>query len=87
MADEPLKVEQSLLERSNEIDKLVGDQNQIFPRHKNCRVGDKLSCSRILSDGEFQLTEPWSAKILVEKAQTCSTLFPRSFGKISLENL
>ena len=32
-ADEPLKVEQSLLESSSEIDKLVCDQYQIFPRH------------------------------------------------------
>ena len=76
LADEPLKVEQPLLESSSEIDKLVCDQYQIFPRHQNYRVGDKLSSSRILSNGEFQLTEPWSAKVLVEKAQKCNSLFP-----------
>ena len=36
MADEPLKVEQPLLESSSEIDKLVYDHYQIFPRHQNC---------------------------------------------------
>ena len=68
-ADEPLKVEKPLLESSSEIDKLVYEEYQIFPRHQNYRDGDKLSCSRILSDGEFQLTEPWSVKILVEEAR------------------
>ena len=76
LVDEPLKVEQPLLESSSEIDKLVCDLYQILPRHQNYRVGDKLSSSRILSDGEFQLTDPWSAKVLVEKAQKCNTLFP-----------
>ena len=38
-------------------------QQQHFDR--NYRDGDKLSCSRILSDGEFQLTEHWSAKYLL----------------------
>ena len=28
-----------------------------------------ISCSRILSDGEFQLTEPLSAKISTEEAK------------------
>ena len=86
-AGEPLKVEQPLLESSSEIDKLVYDQFQTFPRHKNYRVGDKLSCSRILSDGEFQLTEPWSGKLLVEEAQKCNILLPRSSGKKFLKNL
>ena len=72
MADEPLKVEQPLLESSSEIDKLVYDEYQIFPRHQNYLAdGDKFSCSRIF--GEFQLTEPWSEKILVEEAQKCNT--------------
>ena len=74
MTEEPLKVEQPLLESSSEMDKLPCK----FPRH---RKGDKLSYSSILSDGEFQLTEKWSAKILVEEAQKCNTLFPRSHGK------
>ena len=71
MANEPLKDEHPLRESSSELDKLVYDQCQIFPRHQNFRDGGKLSSSRILGDGEFQLTEPWSAKILVEEAQKC----------------
>ena len=63
MANEPLKGEQLLLESSSEMDKLVYDQYQPFPRLTNYSVRDKPSCSRISSDGEFQLTEPWSAKI------------------------
>ena len=47
------------------------NQYRIFPRHQIYCDGDKLSCSRILSDGEFQLTKPWSAKIFVEEAQKC----------------
>ena len=43
--------------------------------------GDKLSCSSILSDGDFQLAESWSAKTLVEETQKCNTLFPRRSGK------
>ena len=38
-ADEPLKVEQPLLGSSSEIDKLVYDQYQIFPRHQNYLMG------------------------------------------------
>ena len=34
MADEPFEVEEPLLESSSEIDKLVYDQYQIFPRHQ-----------------------------------------------------
>ena len=67
MTDEPLKVEKPLLESSSEIDKLVYDKYQTYPRHQDYRVRDKLSCSKILSDGEFQLTDPWSAKLLVEE--------------------
>ena len=50
MADEPLKVEQPLLESSSEIDKLVYDQYLIFPRHQNYLDGDKFSCSLMMSD-------------------------------------
>ena len=78
MTGEPLKVEQPLLESSSEMDKQLPSK---FHRHQNYCNGDKLSYSSILSDGEFQLTEPWSAKILVEEAQKCNTLFPRSHGK------
>ena len=88
MANEDLKVEQPFLESSSEIDKLVYDHYQTFHRHKNYRVvGDKLSCSRILRDGEFQLTEPWSARLFFEVAQKWNTSFPRSSGKICTENL
>ena len=45
MAKEPLKVEQSLLESSSEIHKLVYDLYQIFPRHQNYRDGYNLSFS------------------------------------------
>ena len=76
MTDEHLKVEQPLLESSSEMDKLPCK----FPRHHNYCNGDKLSYSRILSDGDVQLTEPWSAKILVEEAQKCNTLFPKNFS-------
>ena len=57
------------------------NQYRIFPRHQNYRDGDKLCCSRILSDGDLHMTEPWSAKILVEEAQKCNKLFPRSSAK------
>ena len=57
------------------------NQYQTFPTHQNCCDGDKFSCSRILVDGDFQLTENWSAKILVEESQRGNTLFPRSSGK------
>ena len=43
MAHEPLKFEQPLLENSSEIDKLVNDQNETFPRHPKYSVGDQLS--------------------------------------------
>ena len=38
-----------------------------------------MSFSRILSDGEFQVTQPWLRKILdkvVEEAQKCSISVP-----------
>ena len=64
-------------------------------RHQNFRDGGKLSCSRILSDGEFQLAEPWSAKILVEEAQKCKysvsqklqKKFPEKFVQKTFEHL
>ena len=42
MANEPLKVEQPLLESLSEIHKLVYDLYQIFPRHQNYRDGDNI---------------------------------------------
>ena len=47
----------------------------------NYRDEDKLSCPSSSSDGEFQRTEPWSARILFEAAQKCNTLFPRCSEK------
>ena len=47
MANEPLKVEQPLLESSSEIHELVYDLYQIFPRHQNYRDGDNISFSLI----------------------------------------
>ena len=41
-----------------------------------------------MSDGEFQLTEPWSAKILaklVDEAQNSKYCFPKSSGKTFLK--
>ena len=39
-------------------------KRRTFSSHQNYRDGDKFSFSRTLSDGEFQLTDPRSAKIL-----------------------
>ena len=59
MAKEPLKVKKPLLESSRGKDKLQCITNtEHSPDTKNYLDGDKISCSRILSDGEFQLTEP-----------------------------
>ena len=79
MANEPLKVEQPLLESSSGIDKLVYDLYQIFLRHQNYRHGDANSFSLLSSDGEFLLTDLRSAIILdkvVEEVQKCSILVP-----------
>ena len=79
MANEPLKVEQPLLESSSGIDKLVYDLYQIFLRHKYYRDWDDISFSLLSSDGEFLLTDFRSAKILdkvVEEVQICRILVP-----------
>ena len=79
MTKKPLKFEQPLLESSSEIHKIVYDLYQIFPRRQNYRDGDNISFSRILSDGEFLLTDLRSAKILdnvVEEVQKCSIFVP-----------
>ena len=55
MANEPLKVQQPLLESSSEMD-TVHSQYRTFSSHQNYRDEDKFS-SRILSDEEFQLVE------------------------------
>ena len=59
-------------------------QNCIFTRHKIFRDGDKFSFSRLLSDGEFQLTDPRLAKIpdeVVEEVQKSVYWFLRSCRK------
>ena len=56
------------------------NQHRTFPRHQNYRDGDKISCSRKLKDGEFQLTEPCSAKIFIEEAQSEMHSFARMSG-------
>ena len=79
-AIEPLKVQQPLLESSSEMDKLRCITNTTFSGHQNYHDLDKFSFAKILSDGEFQLTESWSAKKLkdkvVEEVQKCSILVP-----------
>ena len=55
------------------------NRHRTFSSHQNFRDGDKFSFSGILSDGEFQLTDPRSAKILdkvVEEVQKFSILVP-----------
>ena len=57
---------------------------QNLSRHKIFRDGDKFSFSRLLSDGEFQLTDPRSAKLLdevVEEVQKSVYWFLRSCRK------
>ena len=80
MANEPLEVQQPLLESSSEMDKLpCFTKNRTFSSHQNYRDGDEFSSSRILSDGEFQLTDARSAKILdkiVAEVQKCSIFVP-----------
>ena len=45
MANVRLKVEQPLLESSSEIDTLLYDLYQIFPKHQKYRDGDNISFS------------------------------------------
>ena len=50
----------------------------IIPQTANLPLWDKLSCTRILN-GEFQLTEPWSGKIIVkivEEAKIHNIVYP-----------
>ena len=78
--------DQSLLESSSEIDKLpFKTYTKHSPDTKITLMGTSF-CSRILSDGDFQLTEPWSAKILVE-AKNAIHCFPEALRKNFLNNL
>ena len=56
-------------------------QHRTFPRHQNYRDGDNISFSGLLSDGEFQLTEPLSAEISTEEAKNEMHSFTRRSGK------
>ena len=50
-----------------------------FSSHQNYPDGNKFSFSRILSEGEFQLTDPRSARILdeiLEEVQKYSIFVP-----------
>ena len=78
MANEPLKVEQPLLESSSGIHNLVYGLYQIFLRQQNYRDGDDISFSLLSGDGEFLLTDLRSAKIFdkVVEVQKCSILVP-----------
>ena len=80
MANELLKVQQPLLESSSEMDKLrCYNQYGAFSSHQNYCDGDKFSFSRVLSDRGYQLTKPWSAKIVdevVKEVQRCGVLVP-----------
>ena len=79
MATEPPLVQQPLLESSSGMDKLQCiNIEHISPDTKIIAMGLLLLEN---FDGEFQLTEPWSAKIRNEEAQKCNTLFPRSSAK------
>ena len=53
------------------------NQYGAFSSHQNYSDGDKYSLSRILSDREYQVTEPWSAKIVdevVKEVEKCCIL-------------
>ena len=72
-ANELLKVQKSLLESSSEMDKLRCITNTAHS------PDNFFSFSRNLSDREYQLTEPWSAKLVdevVKEDQKCSILVP-----------
>ena len=78
MANESLKVQLPLLESSSEMDKLWCITNTAHSPVTKIGVMGTFSLSRILSDGEFQLTEPWSTKMLekVVEVQKCNMLVP-----------
>ena len=53
--------------------------HRVLPILNILRDGDKSAFSRILNDREYQLTEPWLAKLIdkvVEEVQKCRILFP-----------
>ena len=83
MANEPLKVQQPLLESSSEMDKILCITNTAHsPVTKMTVIGQ--ICSRISSDREHQLIEPWSAKIvdkIFKEVQKCSILVPHKLQK------
>ena len=71
------------------MDKLphITNMDRTFSKHLKYLDVDKLSGSRILSDGEFRLTKPLSAKKLgevIEEVHKCSTLAPQKLQKNTL---
>ena len=64
MANEPLNDQPRLLKSSSEMDELRSITNSALSPVTKITVGDKYFFSRTLSDGEFQLTDSRSAKIL-----------------------
>ena len=79
MANEPLKVQQPRLESSIEMDKLRCITNTTHSPFTKTTVMGTISFSRVMSDREYQLTEPWSAKIvdkIIKEVQKCSILVP-----------
>ena len=79
MANEPLEVQQPLLERPSEMKKLRCITNMGHSPVANITVMGTIFFSSILSDREYQLTEPWSAVIVdevIKKVQKCSILVP-----------
>ena len=64
MANESLKVQQPLLESSSEMDKLRCITNTAHSAVTKITVMETIVFSRDMSDREYQLTEPWSAKIV-----------------------
>ena len=81
MADEPLKVEQHPLESSSEMDKLCVLPIRNIPQTPKLPCWGQAFLLKILSDGEFQVTESCSAKMPVEEAQKCNILFDEIFLK------
>ena len=79
MANEPLKVQDPLLESSSEMDKLRCITNTAHSPVTKINVMETIFFSRVMSDREYQLTEPWSAKIvdrIIKEVQKCSILVP-----------
>ena len=83
-ANELLKVQQPLLESSSGMGKLRCITNTAHSPVTKTTVMGKCPFTRIFSDREYQLTEPWSAKIVdevVKEVQNAVYWFLRSCRK------